>query len=59
MPKAKGRPFSDNPRNVRLEIRLTKEQAELLNVCADRMGTTKTAVLMKGLELVKDELGQK
>ena len=29
-----GRPPTQNPKNIRLEIRLTQEQADLLNECA-------------------------
>lgn len=59
MSPSQGRPPIDNPKNVRLEIRLTREQANLLDECAERLGTTKTAVINKGIEMVKAELDKK
>lgn len=58
-PIAKGTKLTDNPKNVRLEIRLTKKESELLNECAERMQTTKTDVINKGIQLVKEELDKK
>lgn len=51
-----GRPKIENPKNVRLEIRLTKQENELLTECAEKMQTTKTEVINKGVRLVKKEL---
>ena len=54
-----GRPKIENPKNVRLEIRLTKQENELLTECAKKMQTTKTEVINKGVRLVKKELDEK
>lgn len=54
-----GRPKIENPKNVRLEIRLTKQENELLEECAERIQTTKTEVINKGIRLVKKELDKK
>lgn len=54
-----GRPKSENPKNIRLEIRLTKQENQLLEECATRMNVTKTEVINKGVKLVKDELDKK
>ena len=54
-----GRPKTDNPKNVRLEIRLTQGENELLEECAERLKTTKTEVIKKGIGLVKTELDKK
>lgn len=51
-----GRPKSDNPKSVRLEIRLTPSEAERLQRCADELKVPRTKVLMKGLDLVEAEL---
>lgn len=56
MPIKKGTKLTDNPKNVRLEIRMTKEQNEALKECAERMGVSKTEVLMRGVQLVKNEI---
>lgn len=53
-----GRPKSDNPKNIRLEIRLTQEQSEILARCAAELNLTRTAVIVKGIEKVYQEIGQ-
>lgn len=52
-----GRPPSDNPKSGSLQIRLTKDTLESLQACASAMGTSRTAVIERGIELVKNELG--
>ena len=59
MPKKIGRPKSDNPKNIRLEVRITQETAEKLQECADEMSISRVAVLEKGIDLVKSELEKK
>ncbi len=54
-----GRPKSNNPKNVRLEIRLTQNENELLEKCAEKLNATKTEVINKGIALVKEELDKK
>lgn len=54
-----GRPKIENPKNIRLEIRLTKQENQLLEECAERVNATKTEVINKGVKLVKDELDKK
>ena len=58
-PLKKGQKLTDNPKNVRLEIRLTKAQNELLTECADKLKVTKTEVINKGIALVKKEIDTK
>lgn len=53
-----GRPTS-NKKTERLEIRLAPNEAALLEECAEKMGTTKTDVIMEGVKLVKKELDKK
>lgn len=59
MSPSHGRPPISNPKNVRLEIRLTEEQAETLAECADRLKTSRTEVINKGVAMVKAELDKK
>ena len=59
MPPTKGRPPIENPKNIRLEIRLTKEQAETLSECANRLQVSRTDVINKGVAMVKAELDKK
>lgn len=54
-----GQKLTDNPRNVRLEIRMTKSESELLEECANKMNTTKTEVINTGIRLVKEKLDKK
>ena len=54
-----GRPPKENPRNINLNIRVTKDEAQLIQSCADRLETTRTEVIIKGVMMVKDELDKK
>lgn len=47
-----GRPKSDNPKNVRIEIRLTEKDAEKLKQCAEELNTNRTDIICKGIDLV-------
>lgn len=53
-----GRPTKD-PKKIRLEIRLTQSQSDLLQNCADELNITRTDVINKGIELVKKEIENK
>lgn len=54
-----GRPKIENPRNIRLEIRLTAEENELLEQCAKSNNSTKTDIIVKGIQLVSAVLKNK
>lgn len=54
-----GRPPKDNPRNINLNIRITKEEAQLIQECADALGTTRTEIVVQGAKLVKAEINKK
>ena len=58
-PLKKGQKLTDNPKNVRLEIRMTKEENDLLTECAEKLNTTKTDVIKRGVKLVKEEIDKK
>lgn len=51
-----GRPPKKNPRNVNLNIRITKNEAQRIQKCADELNITRTDTIMKGIELVEKEL---
>ena len=51
-----GRPPSEDPKNVRLEIRLTQKEAEKLQKCADLLNISRTAVINKGISLVEQSV---
>lgn len=50
-----GRPTT-NKKTERLEIRLTPDEAQLLTECAERLQISKTAVINKGVRMVKAKL---
>ena len=54
-----GRPRIENPKNVRLEIRLTRQENKILEDCANKLGATKTEVINEGIRLVKEKLDEK
>lgn len=54
-----GRPPIENPKNVRLEIRLTQKEDEDIRFCAEQLNITRTEALIKGIQLVKAELNKK
>ena len=58
-PLRKGIKLTDNPRNVRLEIRLTQSENDMLEKCAKELNTTKTKVIINGIELVQRGLNRK
>ncbi len=55
-PLKKGSKLTQNPRNVRLEIRLTQSENEMLKDCAESLETTKTNVIIMGIKKVSEEL---
>lgn len=58
-PLQKGTKLTNNPRSVRLEIRLTQSENEMLEECAKRLNSTKTKVITKGIEMVSKEIKKK
>ncbi|MDO4327009.1 MAG: hypothetical protein Q4E24_13415 [bacterium] len=53
-----GRPTA-NKKTKRLEIRMTPQELEKLQYCADRMDMSKTEVINYGIELAMAELDKK
>ena len=53
--KKMGRPTT-NPRTGQINVRLSERELALLNECAERMGTTRTDVIARGVEMVHREL---
>ena len=58
-PLKKGQKLTDNPKNVRLDWRLTKAEAEDLQYCADKLKTSRTDVINMGIRKVKEEINKK
>ena len=57
MPRT-GRPKSDNPRNIPFNLRLTKDYAKRLQKYADTLQTSRTEIIMRGIDLVEVELNK-
>lgn len=56
MSPSRGRPPIDNPKSVRLEIRMTPAQAETLTDCAKMLGVSRTDVIIRGIGMVMADL---
>ncbi len=54
-----GQKIKDNPKNVRLDLRLTKQEAEDLQYCADKLETSRTDVINRGVQKIKEEIDKK
>lgn len=52
------RPKSDKSKNIRFNIRITKETSEKLETCAERLATSKADVVERGIDLVKKKLDE-
>lgn len=55
-PLKKGQKLTDNPKNVSLNLRLTKEEADNIQYCADKLGTNRTAAINLGIKRLKEEI---
>lgn len=51
-----GRPKIENPRNAKVDTRLSKEEVEKLNYCCEVLGLTKAEVVRKGIEKLYNEV---
>lgn len=58
-PLKKGQKLTDNPKNVNLSLRLTKQEADDLQYCADKLGTNRTNIINMGVQKVKNEIDGK
>lgn len=51
MPRT-GRPPKENPKSVRIQIRLDKEYVEKLDACVERDGSNRSEIIRRGINLV-------
>ena len=56
--KKMGRPPIDNPKNKKITIRVTQDEIDCIDFCAKQLNISKTDVLLKGVQLVKNSLKQ-
>ena len=50
---------TSNKKTERLELRLAPNELALMQECADRLGTSKSQVILRGVQLLKAELDKK
>lgn len=51
-----GRPPSDNPKSELIRVRADQEILSKLDACTEKLQTTRSDVIRKGIEKVYDEL---
>lgn len=54
-----GRPPSKNPKNIKMNIRISEQTAKDLQECAEILDIAQVNVIEKGIQLVKDEINKK
>ena len=52
--KKRGRPFSENPRNFRVDIRLTKDELKILDDYCKRKGVKRPQGLRDGIKALNE-----
>ena len=52
-------PIQETSRSERLNIRLTKQEKEEIEYCAEKLNLSRTDTIMKGIGLVKEEIKKK
>lgn len=55
MSAKKGRPTSD-PKTIKLQIRVSEETMNDIDYCAERLQTTRSEIVRKGISLVKSQI---
>lgn len=51
-----GRPKIDNPKKNQTKIRTTDEELKKIEFCAEKLGISKTEVILKGVDMVYTEI---
>lgn len=54
IPKKVGRPYSENPKEIRLTVRLDKEHFDILERYAKENGISKNESVRRGIEKLED-----
>ena len=53
-----GRPISDNPRQMRVETKMTVEELRKLDYCCEVSGKTRSEVIREGVDTVYAKLNK-
>lgn len=51
-----GRPRTESPKNVKMNIRISEQTAADLLECSEKLNIPKVVVIEKGIQLVKKQL---
>jgi cell division ATPase FtsA len=51
-----GRPPKDITKDIALGLRISKETAEKLKICAEKLNISRTKVIEKGIDLVEADI---
>ena len=51
-----GRPFSENPKDTMIRVRMDKPTVEKLDNCAKELNTTRSDVIRQGIEKVEADI---
>lgn len=54
--KKMGRPPIENPRNKKLTIRVTEQELNDIDMCAKKLGISKTELVIQGVQTVCNEI---
>lgn len=54
-----GRPKAENPKHIKMNIRISEETARELLECAEALHIPRVAVIENGIQLVRAELNKK
>lgn len=52
-------PKGDQSRNINLNIRVTPEEAHMIQHCAEKLAISRTDVIMRGVKMVQAGLNKK
>ena len=58
-PKKMGRPFSDNPKNKTLRIRVDEKTIQKIDECSEALEITRSDVVRQGIDRIHGRLKKK
>lgn len=53
--KKRGRPIEENPKNIRLDVRITQEELDILDSYCERRGIKRPQGLRDGIRALEDK----
>lgn len=53
-----GRPHSDNPRQMRVEVKMTSDELEKLDFCCKYSGKSRSELIRDGIGLIYEKLSK-